>query len=258
MSSAGAEAGGRGLYARGKRFLVEGVGDSFDGLDLGAFVIVAVGCAGLLLSRYHGTVGAYHRYFRGAFRDWPLEPVYDHVYWFAASFVCYGLLPFLVVVLLKSEKLSEYGLGLGDWRLGLKVSGFFFVIMVPLVLYFAQTDAFRLTYPLDRDAVRSWSHFWLYEPGYWFYFVAWEFLFRGYLLFGLHKRMGNHAIWVQLMPFVLMHTGKPEVEAFASIIAGVALCVLALRTRSFWWGAFLHAAVAGFMDLTCALARIKS
>ncbi len=248
-----------GVLAGGRRWLEKGVGDSFKGLDFGAFVIVSVGCAGLLLSRYHGTVGGYRRLLRTLewnLSDWPLEPVYDHVYWFIASFLFYGLLPFTAVLLLRSEKLSEYGLGLGDWRLGLKVSGFFFAVMIPLVLIFARTDAFSHTYPLDPDAVRSWSHFALYEPGYWIYFIAWEFLFRGFLLFGLHKRMGNHAIWVQLMPFVLMHTGKPEVEAFASIIAGIALCVLALRTRSFWYGALLHAAVAGSMDLVCAWARI--
>lgn len=247
-----------GVIARGRTWLEKGVGDSFKGLDHGAFVIVSVGCAGLLLSRYHGTIGGYRRIFGRTFADWPLEPVYDHVYWFVASFLFYGLLPFLTVLLLPSEKVREYGMGLGDWKLGLKVSGFFFVVMIPLVLIFARTDAFSNTYPLDPDAVRSWSHFWLYEPGYWTYFIAWEFLFRGFLLFGLHKRMGNHAIWVQLMPFVLMHSGKPELEAFASIVAGIALCVLALRTRSFWYGALLHAAVAGTMDLVCAWSRIGS
>ncbi len=70
--------------------------------------------------------------------------------------------------------------------------------------------------------------------------------------------MGNHAIWVQLLPFVLMHTGKPEIEAFASIVAGIALCVLALRTRSFWYGALLHAAVAGTMDLVNAVHQIHA
>jgi membrane protease YdiL (CAAX protease family) len=246
----------RALLRRGRAWLARGIGDTFDGLDAGAFVIVTVGCAALLLSRYHGTVGSYHRIFGRAFAGWPLEPVYDHVFWFVASLLCYGVLPVIAVLLLPGERLRTYGIGLGDWRLGLKVAGFFYAVMLPIVLVISRSESFAHTYPLDRDALRSWSHFWLYEPGYWTYFIAWEFLFRGFLLFGLHRRMGNHAIWVQLMPFVLMHTGKPEIEAFASIVAGVALCVLALRTRSFWYGALLHAAVAGTMDLVNAVHQI--
>jgi len=61
---------------------------------------------------------------------------------------------------------------------------------------------------------------------------------------------------VQTLPFALLHTGKPEAEALSSVFAGVALGWLALRTRSFWWGALLHAAIAFAMDLCAAWSRL--
>ena len=64
------------------------------------------------------------------------------------------------------------------------------------------------------------------------YFVAWEFVFRGWMLFGLAPRLGpGLAIVLQALPFSLMHTGKPELEAYGLILAGLALGALAWRTR---------------------------
>lgn len=253
MSEPAAGAPGKGPL----RALWRGLAPAFEGVDAASLVLPVVASAVLLVSRYHGGLGAYHRLFGTALKGWPFAALYPHLYWFLASFVLYGLVTTGTVVALPGERLRDYGTGLGDWRLGLKVSAVFFAVMLPLVLVFAGTDAFRNTYPLDGDAVRGWSWFLVYEPFYWLYFVAWEWLFRGFLLFGLHKRMGNHAIWVQLIPFALMHSGKPELEAYGSIVAGIALAVLALRTRSFWWGAFLHIAVAGAMDIVSAFAKIK-
>ena len=41
------------------------------------------------------------------------------------------------------------------------------------------------------------------------FMLAWEFLFRGYMLFGLEKSIGKSAIFVQAIPFVLLHQEKP-------------------------------------------------
>jgi hypothetical protein len=46
-----------------------------------------------------------------------------------------------------------------------------------------------------------------------------------------------------------MHVGKPGPEAIGSIVAGIALGIIALRNRSFIPGAILHWAVAVTLDL---------
>ena len=57
------------------------------------------------------------------------------------------------------------------------------------------------------------------------------------------------ALLVQVAPFAVMHLGKAELETLGSIIAGVALGILSLRTRSFLYGFVLHATIAVFMDV---------
>ena len=46
----------------------------------------------------------------------------------------------------------------------------------------------------------------------------------------------------------MVHFQKPLPETMGSIIAGLALGTLALRTSSIWGGALLHVAVALTMD----------
>ena len=88
-----------------------------------------------------------------------------------------------------------------------------------------------------------------YEAAYFAYFIAWEFLFRGWMVHGVVPKWGRGpAILAQMAPFAVMHLGKAELEALGSIIAGLALGILALRTRSFWYGAMIHGVVAVFMD----------
>ena len=69
------------------------------------------------------------------------------------------------------------------------------------------------------------------------------------MLFGLEKRFGNYSILIQTIPFVVHHGTKPFAEAMGSVVAGLALGVLALETRSFIYGAAIHWLVAMSMDV---------
>jgi len=79
--------------------------------------------------------------------------------------------------------------------------------------------------------------------------VGEEAFFRGFLLFGLYPRLGRYAIWAMVIPYTMIHFGKPMPETFAAIVAGYALGHLALRSRSFVWGWMLHWSVAITMDV---------
>ncbi len=80
-------------------------------------------------------------------------------------------------------------------------------------------------------------------------FVALEFFFRGFMVHGLKWRLGYAAIFVMVVPYNMIHFGKPLAEAIGAILGGVTLGTLSLKTRSVWWGAALHIAVAATMDL---------
>lgn len=69
---------------------------------------------------------------------------------------------------------------------------------------------------------------------------GWEFMFRGWILFGYARKFGPEAIWLQAVPFALAHIGKPQIETFSTIFGGFAFGWIAWRTKSFLYPFFIH------------------
>ena len=67
-------------------------------------------------------------------------------------------------------------------------------------------------------------------------------------MLGLRHRFGFYAIFAMMVPYCMIHFGKPMPETFAAIIAGIVLGFMSLKTRSIWLGAAIHVAVALGMD----------
>jgi membrane protease YdiL (CAAX protease family) len=86
------------------------------------------------------------------------------------------------------------------------------------------------------------------------YYLGWEFLFRGFMLFGLEGRCGAVlAILVQMIPSAIVHIGKPASESFAAIAAGLVFGYVAFRTRSILYPLLLHAIVGIGTDVFVTL-----
>ena len=198
--------------------------------------------------------------------------VYGDFYWFSASFFILGIAP-LLLSWPRRLRPRRLGLGLGDWRFGLRWTGILLAVMIPLVAWVSRWPAFWRYYPINdvlATQVTRWaaglpgvpesfpSHFVAYELLYAVYFLGWEFFFRGYLTFGLHDRLGIHGVFAANIPFALLHIGKPLPEVLGSIVAGVALGIFALRARSFWYCFIVHALVAWSMDAWAILRRVQN
>lgn len=230
--------------------------------DLGGepTVILCGGSALLIISHYQGATHSMRSIFGNRFDQHPAVGAIGHFYWFGASMLLYLVMPLILSIATRGSFHRQYGMGLGDWRAGLKVTGAFLAVMLPAVYVASTMKAFQGMYPLAGQAAYtlhppggvakiSWTLFLLYEAGYFAYFIGWEFLFRGWMLNGLLPTFGRAgALLIPVAPFAVMHLGKAELEALGSIVAGVALGLLALRTRSFWYGALVHGIVAVFMD----------
>jgi membrane protease YdiL (CAAX protease family) len=67
-----------------------------------------------------------------------------------------------------------------------------------------------------------------------------EFLFRGFLLFGLKDGLQETSILVQTIPFVLVHFGKPELETLSTLVTGIYFGYIAYRGKSFWPVFIIH------------------
>ena len=75
-----------------------------------------------------------------------------------------------------------------------------------------------------------------------------EFFYRGFCLFRFERLAPGFAIFIMVIPYALLHIHKPFPEAMGSIVAGLVLGALALKSRSIWPGVLIHCTVAFCMD----------
>jgi len=162
------------------------------------------------------------------------------------------VVPLLSLVFLRIP-LREIGFAWGEPRKWLWDVGLLYLVMLPLLILAARQPDFRAMYPYFSIARLGWGHFLLAQLFQLVFMFGWEFIGRGYLLFGFARRIGYSALLVQMIPFVLLHIGKPELEAYGSLVAGLALGIVALRARSFYPCVLLHFAVAATLDLLAVL-----
>lgn len=174
---------------------------------------------------------------------------YQLFWWFGLSSACLFLVPVFVIRHLWREPLAAYGLGRGEPRIWLRYAVVYALIMLPVLFIASRMPQFQDFYPRYRWARESVVAFLTSEAGWLVYFLAWEFFFRGFLLFAMLRRYPPAlAIAVQTVPFVLMHLPKPPAEAFSSLAAGVALGIMAYRGRSVLGTWLLHFFCAALLD----------
>lgn len=165
----------------------------------------------------------------------------SRIYWFLMDGILMFLLPVLSIKFIFKEKLKNYGFTLGDKKFGFITAGLFMIVMLIVVWIASGSAKFASTYPQGGIKVsESFMTFFLYELCILVYMLGWEFFWRGYSLFGLKSKFGYYSIFIQMIPFFILHKGKPEIELFASIFAGLILGVQALRSRSFVYCWLLH------------------
>jgi membrane protease YdiL (CAAX protease family) len=158
-------------------------------------------------------------------------------------FVLYLVVPLGIVVFGFRDRPSRYGLTLGDWRwgAGLLIGGL--VVMLPIILGLSALPQFQGFYGTEGRPLHVIVIEHVLEL-----FSA-EFLLRGFLMFALWRRIGPLALVVQLIPFVLTHVGKPEIELWSTFIGGSVFAWLNWRTGSIVWSAIGHAYVLTLMEL---------
>ncbi|MBI5934449.1 MAG: CPBP family intramembrane metalloprotease [Chloroflexi bacterium] len=146
--------------------------------------------------------------------------------------ILFFIAPLLLIVLIFRESPREYGFTLGDWRAGLVITIGGIVLMTPVIWFLAKLDPTAESYYKDMAASLPWNTF-----GQIF---AWEFMFRGFILFGYARKFGPDALWIQAVPFALLHIGKPEIETLSTIFGGFAFGWVAWRTKSFLYPFLIH------------------
>ncbi|MES1160611.1 MAG: CPBP family glutamic-type intramembrane protease [Bacteroidota bacterium] len=80
-------------------------------------------------------------------------------------------------------------------------------------------------------------------------FLSIELFFRGLLVIGLARYAGEYVLLPMAAFYCTIHFGKPLGECISSFFGGLALGVIALRTRSILGGLIVHLGLAWLMEL---------
>ena len=203
--------------------------------------------------RWIGLEGVSNRFHRAmlvsSHRDWN-----QLAFWAVMMVITYVVPAALVIKFVLHERIRDYGVRWGGVSHHARVYLVVFTIAAPLIFAASFGDAFQERYPFYHPpaAHSLWPYLYVWWALYWLQFAALEFFFRGFMLHGLVPRLGWAAIFAMVVPYNMLHYGKPMPEALAAIVGGIVLGTLSLKTKSIWLGVALHVSIAFTMDL-CAL-----
>jgi membrane protease YdiL (CAAX protease family) len=167
-----------------------------------------------------------------------------------------------------------------------KLSGFIFLGVMPSILYFSMNKGafarfgFSYTYILDNIFIitgmvtliaillffrhrknpalntlqiktNRWSSTLMIFDilGWSLYLLAYEFLFRGILLFECNDHFGFlPAVVINVAIYSAIHMVNGKEQAVGAIFFGAVACYLTLHTGTIWIAFFMHIALSGFSD----------
>ncbi|MEM6991982.1 MAG: type II CAAX endopeptidase family protein [Myxococcota bacterium] len=214
-------------------------------------IVLVVAAVALIIERYYGGAGGMRApsYAKGLLSVIPYSSLRPRAYWAGFKLVTGFMIPAACIWLVIRGRLRDHGWTLRGEARGLRLAFILLAVVLPVIVAASYTTQFQQTYPRYSGAGRSMNHLALWFVAYGFQFLMLEFFFRGFLLFSLARHFGSSAIFITVVPYAMIHFGKPLAETFGSIAAGIALATLALRTRSIAGGVVIHCGAAFAMDL---------
>jgi membrane protease YdiL (CAAX protease family) len=153
--------------------------------------------------------------------------------------LAYVVYPALILLLLRANPLQN-GLGIGNWRTGLRLTFLASIAVLISCFFFAKVPAMAHYYSAPRWVACDERAIALAEGRRIGQLVGWEFLFRGFLLFPLETSIGPASNLIQATLCAVTHMKKPLVELYGSFPFALLLGYLARRTDSIWYGVFVH------------------
>ena len=171
------------------------------------------------------------------------------------AFFLMGVIPACIVKFVFREKLADYGLSFGVKRRTLVNILLFLPVFVVMGWLSGADTGFYAVYPFNPLAGVSYgaliTHSIMYVT---LYYLAWEFMFRGFIQHGLLDVSGAPtAVCVQVLASTMLHYGHPASETFSCIAGGLFWGYLALRTRSIFAGCCHHAVLGVLLDWSLIL-----
>ncbi len=150
------------------------------------------------------------------------------------SFLYYAVFPILVILIILQKNPLDFGLRIGNFRVWGK-----YVLVICLIsaaVLFAASFIPSLEKYYKQDSFSLLRYFLINCVS----LSAQEFIYRGFLIFGLQEKFKEGSILIQMIPFVLLHLGKPELETISTLFTGILFGYVAYRGKSYWPAFIIH------------------
>lgn len=229
-------------------------------IDYRPLVCLALGAVILTLQEYYGGRATYDEIVRKwlvareALRQghgWVHVAKYDELYalsWWATTRIGGYLMPLVLWRLIfRRDSVLDFGLRTRGFLEHAWIYAMFISVMIPTMLIVSKQPDFGTYYPFYKGASRSWMDFLIWELLYIGQFFALEIFFRGWWVRAC-RSFGTGAIMCMVVPYCMIHYGKPYLEACGAIVAGTVLGSLSMKTKSIYAGFLVHMTVAILMD----------
>lgn len=174
------------------------------------------------------------------------------VVWTLGCIVAYVLLP-VTFCLVSGKKISSTAIHTKGYFTHLP---YYLLVYIPYAvgIFLASSgEEFINTYPF-YSYPESYTALILWELLYSLQFISLEFFFRGFLIHSMKRFGTTAALLIMIFPYFMIHFQKPPLEAATSVLLGLFLGFMSLRSNSIWGGVTLHLLIALTLDL-CALWR---
>ncbi len=162
--------------------------------------------------------------------------------------VLLGVVPGLVAWALPGGW-ADYGVGLRNLSAAAVFIGCVVLVVLPVIALAARGPRFRDDYPQIRGV--PWdARLRLHNLASWaLYLCAYEFFFRGFLLFPLAAAFGAWpAIAVTTLAYAYAHLPKNAAETIGTLPIGVLFAAVALHTGGLWAPFLAHVLIANWSD----------
>ncbi len=161
------------------------------------------------------------------------------------SILLFVIVPLGITIFVFKEKPADYGFKLGDWKTGLLLTFLGLLFMGPIIWFLGTRNSGMQGYYSYSQEGLIWKKA--------LELFGWEYLFRGWILFGYARKYGPDALWIQAVPFAVAHLGKPEVETLSTIFGGFAFGWVAWRTGSFVYSFLIHWFIAALIVIVSTI-----
>ncbi len=161
------------------------------------------------------------------------------------SILLFVIIPLGITIFVFKEKPADYGFKLGDWKTGLLLTFLGLLLMAPIIWFLGTRNSGMQGYYNYSQEGLIWKKA--------LELFGWEYIFRGWILFGYARKYGPDALWIQAVPFAVAHLGKPEVETLSTIFGGFAFGWVAWRTGSFVYSFLVHWFIAIFIVIVSVI-----